>query len=107
MNPIVTASIISVAGVVIVAVAGFLSTRSAADRTIQAGTDNTVNALNAGRADRLWEKQATTYEETNAYLLYKQEKRRRDIRTGGQNDDEFNARYSRAAWFDIQGRLLT
>src|SRR5438876_12442428 len=82
MDPVEIAAIISgcfavgsVGLTAYVAVKGFRSTRDATDRTIKAGSQDTIRALNAARDDRLWEKRAAAYEETIAYLLYRQQKR--------------------------------
>jgi hypothetical protein len=82
MDPVETAAIISgcfaigsVGLTAYVAVKGFRSTRDATDKTIEAGNKDTIRALNASRDDRLWERRAAAYEETIAYLLYRQHKR--------------------------------
>jgi hypothetical protein len=106
-------SLVSLGGTVAVAIAGFRNTRRATTQTVSAGTADTVRALDAARSDRLWDKQTATYEETNAYLLFRQMKRRYELRTDPLDDDTAKAmpglfsNYSPAGWFEIQGRLVT
>jgi hypothetical protein len=68
MQPVVEAAwiaagtgVLGVVGTVIVAVSGFRNTRKVTDQTIQAAAQDSIRALDAARADRLWEKQATAY----------------------------------------------
>ncbi len=58
-----------------VAFIGFRTTRSVTAKAVAAGSQDTVRALNAARDDRLWEKRAAAYEETVAYLLFRQHER--------------------------------
>lgn len=53
--------LLSSVGTVIVAISGFRNNRKIADRTIQAAAQGAVLAVDAARADRLWEKQADAY----------------------------------------------
>src|SRR5271166_835692 len=119
MDPVEIAAIISgcfavgsVGLTAYVAVKGFRSTRDVTDKTIEAGSQDTIRALNAARADRLWEKRAEAYEETIAYLLYMQHKRgfRSPYHIMGRDLDTATrfwfGDYHPPGSFEIQGRLV-
>lgn len=68
MQPVVEAAwiaagtgVLGVVGTVVVAVSGFRNTRKVTDQTIQAAAQDSIRALDAVRANRLWEKQAAAY----------------------------------------------
>jgi hypothetical protein len=68
MQPVVEAAwiaagagVLGIAGTVTVAVSGFRNTRKVTGQTIQAAAQDSIRALAAARADRLWEKQAAAY----------------------------------------------
>jgi hypothetical protein len=120
MNPSVVAaviagvvSLISLGGTVVVAVVGFRNSREATTRTVTAGTANTVLVLDAAREERLWEKRTASYEETVAYLLFRQMKRRHELNRYRLGDgaeklmEGLFGKYKPAGWFEIQGRLVT
>ena len=82
MTPVETAAVISgcfatgsVGLTAYVAIRGFWSTREATTRAIEAASDDTRRTLSAAREERIWEKRSTAYQETVAYLLYRQERR--------------------------------
>lgn len=118
MNPVVTAAIISgcfaigsVGLTAYVAVRGFRSTREATDKAVEASSQNTIRALNAARDDRLWEKRATVYEETVAFMLHRQHQRDSPVlhnRTAREksNATRLGGDYRPAAWRTMQGRLV-
>lgn len=87
MNPAITAAWISggvgALGIVSTAVTAWIgarNTRQATQRTVEAGAASTRATLAAAREDRLWERRAAAYEETLTGLLYRQLKRRHDLR---------------------------
>lgn len=105
-------SLLSLGGTVWVALAGFRNTRKATTQTVEAGTADTVLALDAARGDRLWHKQTASYEETNAYLLFRQVKRRYELSPAADQPppraiEELFSHHKAAEWFAIQGRLVT
>jgi hypothetical protein len=68
MQPVIAAAwiaagagVLGIIGTVIVAVSGFRSTQKVTDQTIQAAAKESIRQLDAARADRLWERQATAY----------------------------------------------
>src|ERR1019366_1310979 len=108
MSPVVEAAWIAaitggvgVVGTVVVAISGHRTTNK-----------TTVLALDAARGDRLWDKQAATYEETLAALLYRAGRRRDQVTTARWTEEpvdaakEFFASYDPPGWFQTQGRLL-
>jgi hypothetical protein len=104
--------IVGITGTVVIAIVSFRSTGAATDKTIKAGTDNTIRALDASRDDRLWDKRAATYAETAAYLLFQRDRReyRTRIYRAGQAaedllKDEMFGGYKPPGSFEIHGRL--
>jgi hypothetical protein len=100
--------IISTAVVAIVAAS---NTRQANQRTIDAGTADTVRVLDAARADKLWDQRRSAYHELTAYLLYVQAKRRLDMRNYRLADDGEEAlqrllgNYKPPNWWELQARI--
>jgi hypothetical protein len=87
MSPVVEAALIAaitggvgVVGTVVVAISGHRTTNK-----------TTVLALDAARGDRLWDKQAATYEETLSALLYRADKRRDQVTTARWTEDVADA----------------
>ena len=119
MTPVETAAVISgcfatgsVGHTAYVAIRGFWSTREATTRAIEAASDDTRRTLSAAREERIWEKRSTAYQETVAYLLYRQERRSfrpfshitgRDLGTAMRF--WFGA-YQPPGWSELQGRLV-
>ena len=86
-------SLVSLGGTVAVAIAGFRNSRRAAKETAGAGTANTVLALDAARADRLWEAQAAVYTDAIRIVRHRVLTRRELIRTARfRYDDETERR---------------
>jgi hypothetical protein len=118
MNPVDTAAVISgcfavgsVGLTAAVAFIGFRTTRSATDKTVAAGSQDTVRALNAARDDRLWDKRAEVYEQAIAYVLFRQFERRRlspEYTSNNQQElpkSSFGG-YQPPGWVVLEGRLL-
>ena len=78
---------VGVGGTVTIGVVGFRSSRNSANQAIAAGAAATA-ATNAAREDRLWEKHAAAYEDTLRGLLYRQAKRRHELRTYRLPEDD-------------------
>lgn len=103
---------VGIVGTVVTAIVGSRNTRMATERTIAAGAATTTATLDAARADKLWEKQCAAYEETLTGLLYRQAKRRHDLR--GFRWDEATEKQLKgvfddddpAGLFEAQGRLV-
>ena len=70
MSSSIEPAVIAAAAATAVAVVSFITNRATTRQTVEAGTANTIRALDAARDDRLWDKQTVTYEETVTYLLY-------------------------------------
>jgi hypothetical protein len=68
-------SLVSLAGTVTVAIAGFQNTRKATEQTVKASTSNTIRALAAARSDRLWDKQAAAYVDAVTEVLARRTRR--------------------------------
>jgi hypothetical protein len=112
MDPTILASVIAGGAATVVAIVGYLFNWSSTRKTIEAGTANTVRALDAARDDRVWDKRAAAYEETLAGMLYRQAKqqdRMRLLRYGPDYEkglQDFYASYDPPSWFVTQARLL-
>ncbi len=82
-------------------------------QTVEAGTANTVLALDAARADRLWEKRTIAYEGAVTYLLQEQTTLRERLRpqrldaASSKQREELFARYGPRSHFDWPDRLVT
>jgi hypothetical protein len=104
-------SVLSVAGTVIVAVSSFRNTRKVTDKTIQAGTDNTVRGLDAARDGQLWEKKAETYVDALKILRGRElarQNQNRTIRFDEQTEqhlEEWLADINSPNWLDVEARL--
>jgi hypothetical protein len=104
--------VLGIAGAVMTAVVSYRATKKATSRTIAAGIKATRATLSAAREDRLWEKRCAAYEETLTELLYRQAKRRHDLRgyrwdeNSEQQLKEFFDSYSPSGPFEAQGRMV-
>jgi hypothetical protein len=120
MSPVIEAasiaagvSLLSLVGTVAVAVSGHRTTQKTNSKTIQAGTDNTVRALEAAREDRLWDKRAAAYEEAIAYLLYRKARRGQLFQALYQREDpdermeQLYGDFKPAPMLEIQGRVTS
>lgn len=90
---------------------GFRTTKRVTDKTVAAGSQDTMRILNATRDDRLWEKRAAAYEEAIAYLLFRQFARSNlGSELAGRSYTEppksWFGNYEPPGWVVIQGRLL-
>lgn len=102
---------VGIAGTVAASIVGSRNTKRATEASIAAGAASTAATLAAAREDRLWEKQCAAYEETLTGLLYRQAKRRHDLR--GFRWDEATEEQLKAVFdgydppglFEAQGRL--
>lgn len=107
MSPVIAAALIGVGGAVIVAVAGFLTTRTITIQTINA-------AATAAREGRLWDKRAAAYESALIELAQRQARRERFQRLQDAGDTavaqkalaDYFATRDTPAWAAAEGRLL-
>lgn len=119
MNPIIEAAWITggvgalgIIGTVVTSLVGSRNTKRATKATIAAGAAATTATLAAAREDRLWEKRCAAYEEILAGLLYRQLKRRHDLRDyrwdkeSEQQLAAFFEGYDPPGWFEVQSRLV-
>lgn len=103
---------LGVVGTAITAWIGSRNTRKATERTVEAGTAANRATLAAAREDRLWEKRASSYEESLTGLLHRQAQRHFETRKFRTNDEserkleEFYANYELPGMFETQGRLV-
>lgn len=99
MNPVVEAALVAVGGSVIIALASFLTTRSATRRTIAASADS-------AREARVWDKRAAAYVDAIAGIRHRQtirENRAQSLRTDLLPPDLPEAPVS---WPDVEARVL-
>ncbi len=107
MDPIIVASTIAAGSTGVVAIAGFFINWLTTKRTVSAGTENTIRALEAARSDRIWDKKAATYTDAIAGLRHMQGVRSRQLTstivTEGPppklSDPPVN-------WADLEARIL-
>lgn len=105
MSPVVAAALVGVGGSVVVAVVGFLTTRSITGRTINA-------TVTVAREGRLWDKRAAAYEAALTELAQRGVKRERVLGPVGDTQGkaealaEYFSSQDLSAWFAAEGKLL-
>jgi hypothetical protein len=112
VNPSIEPAVIGAGAATAVALVSFVTNRATTRQTIEAGTANTVRALDAARDDRLWEKQTALYEEIITLMLYLSLRHRNEMRSGGSTAEKqmmktFFSGYKRPQTFELQGRIHT
>lgn len=105
---------IAAAAATTVAIVSFITNRASTRQTIEAGTANTVRALDAARDDRLWEKQTALYEEIITLMLYLSLRHRDQMRTLRRSPAEEKrlmksvfGDYKQPRVFELRGRIHT
>ncbi len=114
MNPSIEPAVIAAAAAAAVAIVSFITNRATTRQTIEAGTANTVRALDAARDDRLWEKQTALYEEIITLMLYLSLRHHNELRFG-RPDAATEKKLMKAVFgdykmprvFELQGRIHT
>lgn len=96
-----------------VAITGARTTRKVTDRTNKAATANTVLALDAARADRLWDRRADAYIDALRFLQSRQALREEAVRTARfdrQGEDRIRQWLSSFTmpedWLGVEARML-